>query len=221
MRLFLDTANLAEIEKNIEMIDGVTTNPTLVARESADMEKHLREILKLAGSRPVMAEVTAEQVPGMIEEGRRLAALGPEILVKIPATLKGLGAIRALSALGIRVTATLAFNPMQVLLAAKAGAFAAAVFAGRLDDAGGDGVETVRLSVNILKQYGYKTQVVAASVRGTSHVTGCALAGADIVTAPANVLEKLMEHPLTTAGLEKFLSDWRGACNRKAEKLHA
>jgi transaldolase len=211
MRLFLDTANIDEIRDHRDFIDGVTTNPTLVARESGDLKNHLQKIITVTGKRTVMVEVIAEDPPGMIAEGRQLAMLGPDILVKIPATREGLAAVRVLSGEGIRVTVTLVFSPLQALLAAAAGATAIALFIGRLDDAGGDGAAVLKQAVEALRLHGYSASIVAASLRSAERAQACALAGAHILTLPAKVADALLYHPLTVAGLDKFAADWRRA----------
>lgn len=211
MQIFLDTANLDDIVARLEHLDGVTTNPTLVARESSDMEGHIRSIVERIGEKPIMAEVTGETTEAMVDEGRRLAGLGPSMLVKIPATMTGLSAVRALRSENIDVTVTLVFSPMQALLAARAGATVAALFIGRLDDVGADGAETLALAKDALEAQTMDMQLCAASIRTVEHATACALAGADILTMPPAVFDALMHHPLTDAGLARFLADWKKA----------
>jgi transaldolase len=220
VEIYLDTAHLPDIERFLDFIDGVTTNPTLVARETGDMAGHVRKVLTLVAPRPVMAEVIAEEAMEMVEEARQLARLGEGIIVKVPATLEGFRAARALSEQGIRVTVTLSFSALQVLMAARAGAFAVAVFVGRLEDGGEDGVKVVAQSRALLDEGKLRTRLVAASIRHGDHIYRCVEAGADIVTVPAKIMEALAQHPLTGAGLAQFRSDWRAARERSAEASH-
>ncbi len=212
MQLFLDTANPEEIRAvwPTGILDGVTTNPTLVAKEGRDFEELLREICAL-GVPSVSAEVVATDVDGMLREGRHLASLHPSIYVKCPMTTAGLAATKRLSAEGIRVNLTLVFSANQALLAAKVGAAYVSPFVGRLDDHGQDGMALVREIVGIYRNYRFPTQVLAASIRHPVHVVEAAKAGADIATMPYAVLEKLVHHPLTDLGLERFLKDWEKA----------
>ncbi|MBX5465082.1 MAG: fructose-6-phosphate aldolase [Clostridia bacterium] len=209
MEIFLDTANIDEIRRAAAwgILDGVTTNPTLVAREGVPFFQRLREITALVEG-PVSAEVTASDAAGMIEQGRELAQLASNIVVKIPVGEPGLEATRALSREGIRVNVTLVFSANQALLAAKAGASYVSPFVGRLDDIGHDGMEVVRQIREIFRLHQIPTKVLAASIRHPLHVTEAALAGADIATVPFAVLQAMLAHPLTDRGLERFLRDW-------------
>lgn len=211
MKLFVDSADVSEIAELAEwgLLDGVTTNPTLVAKTGRPMFEVLAEICRLVEG-PVSAEVTATDTAGMVAEGRRLAEVAPNIVVKLPLTPAGLAACRRLVAEGIRTNVTLCFSPAQGLLAAKAGATFVSPFVGRLDDIGHDGMAVVRDIVAIYRNHpGLKTQVLAASLRHVRHVVQAALAGADAATAPPAVLRQLVRHPLTDIGLERFLEDWR------------
>jgi transaldolase len=209
MKFFIDTASLEEIRQAAAMgvLDGVTTNPTLLSKEKGAYRDILREICKIVpGS--VSAEVTAVDAPGMIREGKELAGIAANITVKIPTILEGLKAIKALTAEGITTNATLIFNPMQALMVAKAGATYASPFVGRLDDISHVGMDLIEQVVTIYDNYGYGTQVLVASVRSTQHVIEAALMGAHVCTMPFGVLTQLMKHPLTESGLRKFLEDW-------------
>ncbi|MDI3316827.1 MAG: fructose-6-phosphate aldolase [Bacillota bacterium] len=215
MQIFLDTADIEEIRRAAEwgILDGVTTNPTLVARERVDFFERLREIAALVDG-PVSAEVTATDAHGMVEQGRELAALAENIVVKIPIGEEGLKAVRTLSQAGIRVNVTLIFSANQALLAAKAGATFVSPFVGRLDDVGQDGMALVRQIGEIFRLHGIATKVLAASIRHPLHVTEAALAGADVATVPFAVLKAMLQHPLTDRGLERFLSDWEKVYGR-------
>jgi len=223
MKLFIDSANLREIQEvqSWGILDGVTTNPTLIAKEGKEPRKVVEEICATV-SGPVSVEVTSLDAEGMVREALELASWAPNIVVKIPLIKEGLRAIRALVDMGVRVNTTLVFSVPQALLAAKAGATYVSPFVGRLDDIGHDGMEVVRQAVRIFKNYGYPTQVLAASIRHPQHIVEAALAGADIATAPFAVLEQLLKHPLTDIGLERFLADWRkleSALNVMREKV--
>ncbi len=209
MKLFLDTASVTEIRTmwEIGILDGVTTNPSLVAKEGRKFEDVLREICAL-GIPSVSAEVVATDVAGMLKEGRHLRELHPSIYVKVPMTPAGLQATRTLAKEGTRVNMTLVFSANQALLAAKVGAAYVSPFIGRLDDHGQDGMDLIRDIVAIYRNYRFTTQVLVASVRHPVHVLEAAKAGADISTLPYAVMEKLVQHPLTTIGLERFLKDW-------------
>lgn len=210
MLFFLDTANLEELRKAASwgVISGVTTNPSLVSREgNVSFAEHIIEITRIIDG-PVSAEVTALDTEGMIREGRELAALSPNVVIKIPMTPEGMGAVRALSSEGIPVNVTLVFSPQQALLAAAAGASYVSPFVGRLDDIGEDGVGLVADIAEMFAMQDIPTKVLAASLRHPAHVSQCALAGADVATIPFKVLEKLFHHPLTEKGMEKFLADW-------------
>ena len=210
MKFFLDTANIENLKQALDwgLCDGVTTNPSLIAKEgNKDYKKHLKKICKLVKA-PVSAEVIAEKSDAMVEEARILAALDDNIVVKIPATFEGLKAVKTLTAEKIRTNVTLLFSPSQALLAAKAGATYVSPFVGRLDDISVSGMDLIRDILTIFSNYMLDTEVIVASVRHPQHVVESALLGADVVTLPLDVLKKLMSHPLTDSGIEKFLSDW-------------
>ncbi len=211
MKLFLDTANLAEIRwaTAAGLIDGVTTNPTLLAKDAGDLEPNdvLREICSLVAG-PISAEVVAVDAEGMYTEGRNLARIADNIVVKIPMLEEGMVATRRLRSEGIRVNVTLCFSSVQCLIAAKAGATFVSPFLGRLDDIGHDGMDVVRETRQIFDNYGIETELLAASIRHPRHVAEAALIGADIATMPTETLKRLLLHPLTDRGLDKFLNDW-------------
>ena len=210
MKFFIDTANLEAIKeiKAMGMCDGVTTNPSLMAREgNTDTDSVLKEICAVVQG-PVSGEVTALDAAGMIEEGKRLAALSEYIVVKVPTTYDGLQATAALAAEGIRVNATLVFSVSQALLMAKAGAAYVSPFVGRLDDISEDGMQLISDILEVYENYGYDTEVIVASVRHPMHVVDSALLGADIATIPPEVIKKLVAHPLTDKGLAAFMADW-------------
>jgi len=210
MKFFIDTANVSEIRKAAEMglIQGVTTNPSLLSREGGDPVEVLREITKIVDG-PVNAEVIALDAEGMVREGLAAAKIADNICVKIPMTLEGLKAIRRLTSEGLRVNTTLIFSPVQALMAAKAGANYVSPFVGRLDDISTVGMDLIRQILTIYDNYGIDTEVIVASIRHPVHVLESALAGAHIATIPFKVLEQLSRHPLTDAGIEKFLEDWK------------
>ncbi|HSW09514.1 MAG TPA: fructose-6-phosphate aldolase [Bacillota bacterium] len=211
MRLFIDTASPKEIEEAMRwgVVSGVTTNPTLVARERfPDFHAAVRSIATMVDG-PVNAEVIALEREAMVEEARELAGLAPNVVVKIPLTPDGLAAVRQLAREKIATNVTLVFSAAQSLLAALAGAGYASVFVGRLDDAGHEGMEVVRQTTAIFDRHGMETAVIAASIRHPLHVVEAALAGADIATVPFAVLRQLLRHPLTDLGIERFLADWR------------
>ena len=209
MKLYLDTANVKEIQEGAELglIDGVTTNPSLVAKEGRSFKDMLLEICNIVDG-PISAEVVGVESDAMIKEGRDLAKIHKNIVVKVPLIPEGLRATRKLSAEGIRVNVTLCFSPTQAILAAKAGAWCVSPFIGRLDDISSDGMELIRQIVAIYDNYDYKTQVLVASVRSPQHVVDAALAGGHICTMPSSVFKMLIKHPLTDLGLKKFLADW-------------
>ncbi len=209
MKFFIDTANLDEIAQAVEMgmVDGVTTNPSLVARENKPFEALLREIAALVDG-PINAEVISSATDGMVEEGRKLAALHPNIVVKLPMTTSGLKAVKLLHGEGIKTNVTLVFSASQALMAAKAGADFVSPFVGRLDDISENGLNLVQDILNIYDNYGYASEVIVASVRHPIHVVESALMGAHIATIPFKVIAQLASHPLTDIGIEKFLSDW-------------
>ena len=212
MRIFLDTASIAEIKKGLEwgLVDGVTTNPSLIAKEKKPYREALKEVLALVPG-PVSCEVLAEEADAIVAEAETLAALGKNAVIKIPFVPEGIKAVRRLKALGIPVNQTLVFSPNQALIAAKAGAAFVSPFVGRLDDVGHDGMDLVAQILEIYANYGYDTQVIVASVRHPDHVRKSALLGAQIATVPFAVLEQCFRHPLTDIGLEKFLSDVKKA----------
>ncbi|CDO05080.1 transaldolase [Oceanobacillus picturae] len=209
MKFFIDTANIEEIRSAnaLGILAGVTTNPSLVAKEGISFHDRLGEITEeVSGS--VSAEVIAEDAEGMIQEGKELAAIAPNITVKIPMTLEGLKAVKALSDLNIKTNVTLIFNANQALLAARAGASYVSPFLGRLDDIGHDGMNLIATIAEIFDRHDIPSEIIAASIRHPLHVIDAALNGAHIATIPYNVLEKLVKHPLTDQGIEKFLTDW-------------
>ena len=210
MLFFLDTADIREIETGLEwgMVDGITTNPSLIAKEGKPYLPTVQEIAKLVPG-PVSGEVLATDYEGMLAEGRRLAALADNVVVKVPLGPPGLRAVRTFSEEGIRVNVTLCFSAAQALLAAKAGAAYISPFVGRIDDVGQDGMQLVEEIIEIYGNYGFDTKVLVASVRHPMHVVAAAQLGADVVTLPIKVLEQLYRHPLTDVGLEKFLADWQ------------
>ncbi len=209
MKFFIDTANIEEIKEanDMGMVDGVTTNPSLIAKEGRDFEQVIKEICGIIDG-PVNAEVISTDAEGMIREARHLALLHNNIVVKIPMTIDGLKAVQALSKEGIKTNVTLVFSPLQALMAAKAGAAYVSPCIGRLEDISQDGMELVEQIVDIYGNYGYETEIIVASVRNPIHVLESALIGADIATIPFNVLSKLAAHPLTDKGLKAFLADW-------------
>jgi transaldolase len=209
MKFFLDTANLNEIREAAAtgVLDGITTNPTLISREGNSFEDQLLKICALVDG-PISAETVSPQAGAMVDEGRHLAKLHPNIVVKCPMTREGLKATKALSAEGIRVNVTLVFSATQAILAAKAGAFFVSPFVGRLDDIGQDGMALIKDVVQIFNNYEFTTQVLVASVRHPIHVVQAALFGADICTLPAKIFDQMLKHPLTDRGVEQFLKDW-------------
>jgi transaldolase len=209
MKFFLDTGNIDEIKEGVllGMVDGVTTNPSLVAKEKRDFDSVVREILRIVEG-PVSLEVVSLDAPGMIEEGKKLAGLGENVVVKIPMTAEGLKATRVLSEQGIAVNETLIFSPAQALLAAKAGASYVSPFVGRLDDISHTGMDLVEQILTIFDNYDLNCEVIVASVRNPLHVVEAAMLGAHIATMPFKILQQLIRHPLTDLGIEKFLADW-------------
>jgi transaldolase len=210
MKIFLDTANVAQIREAARWgaLDGVTTNPTLVAKEQRPFHETVREICGIVEG-PVSAETVSLEAAAIVAEGRLLAKIHDRVVVKVPVMKEGLAATRALTAEGIRVNMTLVFSPGQVLLAAKAGAAFISPFVGRLDDIGQQGMEMVEQSLEILRNYDFAAQIIVASVRSPLHVAQAAMLGAHIATVPFAVLEQLVRHPLTDSGIEKFLADAR------------
>lgn len=209
MKIFLDTANVAEIEEAVSwgVVSGVTTNPTLVSKESGSFQEILKRITSLVPG-PVSAEVVSTNSDGMVAEARELAAMAPNIVVKVPMCVDGLKAIKVLSSEGIRTNCTLVFSVNQALLAALAGATYVSPFVGRLDDTGSDGMRLVRNIVEVFDKHRIQVEVIAASIRHPMHVTMAALAGAHIATVPFKVLKQMVEHPLTDIGIQRFLQDW-------------
>jgi len=212
MKLFLDTANVEEIRevKDLGILDGVTTNPSLIAKEKKDFKKTVAEICEIVCG-PVSAEVIALDWEGMVREGRELAEISEYIVVKVPFTKDGLKATSILAGEGIPVNVTLIFSPNQALLACKAGAAYISPFAGRLDDIGHDGINVVSQCQQLVETYGFETEVIAASIRSTAHMLQLQEVGADIATIPYSVVLQMMKHPLTDIGIEKFLKDWENA----------
>lgn len=212
MKIFLDTASVEEIREAaaIGLVDGITTNPSLLAKEKAPYVDVLSKICALVEG-PISAEVVSTDTAGMVREGRDLAKIAPNIVVKCPLTADGLKAVRELAKDGIRVNVTLCFSAPQALFAAKAGAYIVSPFVGRLDDIGIDGMALIRDVRQIYRNYGFPTQILVASIRNPLHVIEAALVGADIATMPASVYRSLLKHPLTDIGLERFLEDWRKA----------
>ncbi len=209
MKFFLDTANLDEIREvaGWGVLDGVTTNPSLVAKENLKFEDLVRRICAICPG-PVSAEAVSDKAPDIIVEGRRLAALAPNVAVKIPITIEGLKAIKVLASEGVAVNTTLIFSPGQALLAAKAGARFVSPFIGRLDDVAQDGMGLIEEISGIFANYDFACQIIVASVRHPRHIIDAALIGADICTVPFGVMDKLVRHPLTDLGIERFLKDW-------------
>ncbi len=209
MKFFLDTANLNEIREAAAtgVLDGITTNPTLISKEGNSFEDQLLKICSIVDG-PISAETVSRDAPGMVEEGRHLAKLHRNIVVKCPMTREGLKATKILSTEGIRVNVTLVFSAPQAILAAKAGAYFVSPFVGRLDDIGQDGMALIKDVVQIFNNYEFTTQVLVASVRHPIHIIQAALLGADICTLPAKVFEQMLKHPLTDRGVEQFLKDW-------------
>lgn len=210
MKFFLDTANVKEIYEaaNLGILDGVTTNPSLVVKEGRSFKEMLQEICKIVDG-PISAEVVSVEADAMVKEGRELAKIHKNIVVKCPLIPEGIKATKKLSSEGIRVNVTLCFSPTQAILAAKAGAWCVSPFIGRLDDISSSGMELIRQIVTIYKNYDYKTLVLVASVRHPQHVVDAALIGGHICTMPFSIFQALFKHPLTDLGLKKFLDDWK------------
>jgi transaldolase len=210
MKFFIDTANVEEIRKTNELglLDGVTTNPTLVSKEGREFRGLIKEICSIVDG-PVNAEVVSTDAEGMINEARDLVKLAHNIVVKIPLIEEGLKAVKILTAEDIKTNVTLCFSPTQALMAAKAGAAYVSPFVGRLDDISSVGMDLVEQIITIYDNYGYDTEIIVASIRNPTHVVDAALMGADIATIPYNVIQQLIKHPLTDIGLEKFLADWK------------
>jgi transaldolase len=209
MKFFLDTANVKEIQEaaSLGLLDGVTTNPSLVAKEGRSFKEMLVEICNIVDG-PISAEVVSLEADAMVKEGKELAKIHKNIVVKVPLIAEGLKATKRLAADGIKVNVTLCFSPTQALLAAKAGAWCVSPFIGRLDDISSNGMELIRQILTIYRNYDYKTQVLVASVRHPQHVVEAALAGGHICTMPFSIFQQMVKHPLTDSGLKKFLADW-------------
>jgi transaldolase len=209
MKFFIDTANINDILKGVElgMVDGVTTNPSLIAKENKPFEEIISEICRIVDG-PVNAEVVSLEVEGMVAEARKLAALNEKIVVKVPMTTEGIKAVKRLTAEEIKTNVTLVFSVAQALLAAKAGATYVSPFVGRLDDIGVNGMDLIHDIMTVYSNYGFQSEVIVASVRSPQHVLDAALIGADIATIPLKVIEQLARHPLTDIGIQQFLADW-------------
>jgi transaldolase len=210
MKFFIDTANIAQIKEAAAMglLDGVTTNPSLVAKEGKNFLELLNEIIQIVDG-PISAEVVSTDYEGILKEAEELSKIHKNIVIKVPLIKEGIKAVKTLSSKGIKTNVTLCFSPTQALLAAKAGATYISPFVGRLDDISTNGMELIRQIVTIYKNYGYKTEVLVASIRHPLHVVEAAMMGADVCTMPFDVIDKLFKHPLTDIGLDKFLSDWK------------
>lgn len=215
MKLFLDTANIDEIKKanDLGVISGVTTNPSLIAKEGRNFAQVVQEICEIVNG-PISAEVISLEALGMVDEARQLAKIHPNIVIKIPMTGEGLKAVKTLSAEGIKTNVTLVFSSNQALLAALAGASFVSPFVGRLDDVGQDGISLIEEISRIFFQYELKTEIIAASIRHPLHVTQAAIAGSHIATIPYKVLMQMLQHPLTDIGIDKFLKDWETVKNK-------
>ena len=209
MKFFIDTANIDEIKEahSMGMVDGVTTNPSLIAKEGRDFEEIIKEICEIVDG-PISAEVISLDTEGMVKEARHLATINDNIVVKIPMTIDGIKATRKLSIEGIKTNVTLVFSPLQALMAAKAGATYVSPFIGRLDDLASEGMLLIEQLVEIYSNYAFDTEIIVASIRNPVHVLDAALIGADIATIPFNVLAKFAAHPMTDKGLKAFLDDW-------------
>ena len=209
MKFFLDTANVKEIQEaaSLGLLDGVTTNPSLVAKEGRSFKEMLIEICKIVDG-PISAEVVSLEANAMVKEGKELAKIHKNIVVKVPLIAEGLKATKRMAAEGIKVNVTLCFSPTQALLAAKAGAWCVSPFIGRLDDISSNGMELIRQILTIYRNYDFKTQVLVASVRHPQHVVEAAMAGGHICTMPFSIFQQMVKHPLTDSGLKKFLADW-------------
>lgn len=209
MKIFVDSANIKEIEELAQwgIIEGATTNPTLLSQEGGDPVKIIKRICELVKG-PVSAEVVSTDYEGMVREGRELAKIDEHVVIKIPMTVEGLKAVRTLSKEGIKTNVTLVFQPLQALLAAKAGATYVSPFVGRLDDISNYGLDIVEQILQIFENYGFETEVIVASIRHPLHVLEAALMGAHIATVPPKVIKQLVNHPLTDIGIERFLKDW-------------
>jgi len=216
MKFFIDTANIDEIKKGLELglVDGVTTNPTLISKEKRNFRELVEEICNIVEG-PVSVEAISLNKDEIVKEARELSKIAPNIVIKIPMTEEGLKAVRVLAGEGIKTNVTLCFSPTQALLAAKAGATYVSPFVGRLDDISHTGMELISQILTIYENYGFKTEVIVASIRHPLHVLEAALMGADIATIPFRVLTQLVKHPLTDIGIERFLADWEKVKNIK------
>jgi transaldolase len=215
MKFFLDTANVKEIQEaaSLGLLDGVTTNPSLVAKEGRSFKEMLVEICNIVDG-PISAEVVSLEADAMVKEGKELAKIHKNIVVKVPLIAEGLKATKRMAAEGIKVNVTLCFSPTQALLAAKAGAWCVSPFIGRLDDISSNGMELIRQILTIYRNYDYKTLVLVASVRHPQHVVEAALAGGHICTMPFSIFQQMVKHPLTDSGLKKFLADWEAQAKK-------
>ena len=215
MKFFLDTANVKEIQEaaSLGLLDGVTTNPSLVSKEGRSFKEMLIEISNIVDG-PISAEVVSLEANAMVKEGKELAKIHKNIVVKVPLIAEGLKATKRLAAEGIKVNVTLCFSPTQALLAAKAGAWCVSPFIGRLDDISSNGMELIRQILTIYRNYDYKTLVLVASVRHPQHVVEAALAGGHICTMPFSIFQQMVKHPLTDSGLKKFLADWEAQAKK-------
>ena len=215
MKFFLDTANVKEIQEaaSLGLLDGVTTNPSLVAKEGRSFKEMLVEICNIVDG-PISAEVVSLEADAMVKEGKELAKIHKNIVVKVPLIAEGLKATKRMAAEGIKVNVTLCFSPTQALLAAKAGAWCVSPFIGRLDDISSNGMELIRQILTIYRNYDFKTQVLVASVRHPQHVVEAALAGGHICTMPFSIFQQMVKHPLTDSGLKKFLADWEAQAKK-------
>ncbi len=210
MKIFIDTGNFADIKRFQNIIDGITTNPSLIAKEKYDLsfESYIEEISKIF-SGPISIEVISTEVDSIVEEAKKIVEIAPNSIIKVPMTPEGLIAVRKLNSLGVQTNVTLIFSQNQALLAAKAGATYASIFVGRLDDIGDDGIQIVKNTRKVFDIYHYPTQIISASIRHPKHVIDAALAGTHATTIPPQILEKLFLHPLTDQGLTQFLNDWQ------------
>ena len=210
MELYIDTANIDEIREAAELgvLDGVTTNPSLIAREGVDFHDRMVEICEVVTG-PVSAEVVALEHDPMISEAEELLTIASNIVIKLPCTVEGLKACKTLSDRGVKVNMTLCFQPLQAMMVAKAGAFLVSPFLGRIDDIGGDGMELIQQIRTIYDNYGSTTKILSASIRNPLHLVQCALVGSDVATVPFKVISQMMKHPLTDSGLKAFLADWK------------
>lgn len=210
MELYIDTANIDEIREaaDLGVLDGVTTNPSLIAREGVDFHSRMAEICEIVPG-PVSAEVVSLEHDGMITEADELLKIASNIVIKLPCTVQGLKACKTLSDRGVLVNMTLCFQPLQAMMVAKAGAYLVSPFLGRIDDIGGDGMELIEQIRTIYDNYGYTTKILSASIRHPLHLVQCALVGSDVATVPFKVISQMMKHPLTDSGLEAFLADWK------------